>query len=133
MGATYFASLAGLVALVATNRAAALERRVPLLAIAGTSGLGLAFFTYFLGRSLDLLLPFVALPAFVLVGIWLSLALQADGFPRVAKVATVGVCSWLAALGFALAWPQAGDRLPRTALAHAFPGGRSLNTALDRV
>lgn len=133
IGATCFASIGGLVALAATNRAFAMENRVPLLAAAGTSGAGVAMLTYFLGRSIEQLLVFVALPAFMLGAIWLALALQTDSTPRAVKVAAVGFCSWVAALSFALAWPQASDRWPRTAVAHLPPGGRSLSEGLERL
>jgi hypothetical protein len=133
IGAACFASLAAVATIAATNRAFALEKRVPLLAAAGISGAGAAFLSYFVGRSLDLLLPFVALPAFMLVAIWLALALDSRALTGRAKAAAVGVCSWLAILSFGLAWPQASDRWPRTALAHLPPGGRSTGDSVERV
>jgi hypothetical protein len=92
-----------------------------------------AFLTYFVGRSLDILLVFVALPAFMLGAIWLALALQSGRTASRAQVAAVGLCSWLAVLSLALAWPQASDRWPRTALAHLLPGGRALGDGLQRL
>jgi hypothetical protein len=133
IGAAYFASFAGLAAIAASARAFALERRVTLLAMAGMSGAGAAFLSYFVGRSLDVLLVFVSLPAFLLGAIWLSLALNTGSVPRATKVAAVALASWLVVLGVALAWPQASDRWPRTALAHVAPGGRSLTADLARV
>jgi len=133
IGAAYFASLAGLAAIAAARREFAVQWRVALLAAAGLSGAGAAFLSYFVGRSLDVLLVFVALPAFMLAAIWLGLALQAGSVRRAARVAAVGLATWLAAVGGALAWPQASDRWPRTALAHVLPGGRSLAGDLERV
>ena len=133
VGATYLVSLAVVATLVAARRELAVRERVPLIAVTGTAAIGVAFLPYFVGRSFDPLLGFVALPAFVLVAIGLSLILREAAVTAPAKRAAVGFCAGMGALLLALAGPLAGDRLPRTAWAHLPPGGRSLGDALERL
>jgi hypothetical protein len=134
VGAGYAASAAALVEL-ARRRSAVLGRERPaLLAIAGLTAYGIALMSYYVDRSQDHILVHVALPALITGALWLSVLLRAGAaVPRAARTGGFAAGLAVAALVLAVAWSAVGDRLPRTALAHAAPGGRSLGGALDRL
>ena len=133
IGAVYFVVLAVAATVLASSREVATRERLPLIALCGTAAVGVAFLPYFVGRSIDVLLAFVALPAFTVAAVGLAWLLR-DPLPsRGTNIAAVGFCSWLAMLLLALAAPLASDRLPRTALAQLAPGGRSPGESLERL
>jgi len=70
----HLSSAVALAALVVRRRDLVRERRAQLLAIAGSSGLALASFSYFAGHSHPNTLSYVALPALVVGCLWASLA-----------------------------------------------------------
>ena len=129
VGAGLLASAAALAEL-ARRRAPVLDRERPaLVALAGMTVYAIALLSYYVDRSQDHILVHVALPALLTATLWVALALRTDTLPRTALACGLGV----AALVLAVAWSAIPERLPRTPLAHAAPGGRSLDAALDRL
>ncbi len=133
-GAAYAASAAAFVLLV-PRRADLVEReRTALTALCGTTAYGIALFTYFVDRSLDHVLPYVSLPLLLAATLWLSLLLRgALTGSQLARLGGFAFALSIAVLLVSVAWSSIGERFPRTALAHAFPGGSSLRGALHRL
>jgi hypothetical protein len=134
VGAGYLASVAALAEL-ARRRGPVLERERPaLVALTGLTAYGIVLLGYYVDRSLDHILMHVALPAVLVAALWLSVLLRAGpGVARGARASGLAAAAAAAALIVAVAWSSVADRLPRTPLAHAAPGGRSLGGALDRL
>ena len=134
VAATYAASAAAVV-LVVRRRPDSIEpERSALTAIAGLTAYGILLFSYFVDRSADYILAYVALPTFLLVVLWLSLILrQAPEGARVVRQSALAFALGLAVLVTSVAWSSLDERFPRSALAHAAPGGRSLGGALERL
>jgi len=113
------------------------ERRVLLLAIAATSGLGFASFSYFVGHSHPNTLMYTALPALAAGCLWAALAGdRLAGAPRALSVFVAAAGFWVVALLAISGWPDATDKWRRTALAHALPGaghGGSIPEAAERL
>jgi hypothetical protein len=128
LGAGYVASAAAVIELA--RRRAALPR-VALIALGGLTAYGIALFSYYVDRSQSHILMHVALPGLLAGALWLSLLLRIAG--DAARTAALACALVLTALLVAIAWPSIGDRFPRTALAHAAPGGESFRGALTRL
>jgi hypothetical protein len=128
MGATIFLTGVALLWLV-RRRPAALEPPIRS-ALAGFTGLALAMFTYYLGRSHPNNLLNILVPTIVLTGLWAHVMLRAPAtLWRTAGVSVV-------ALGWSMiavaSWPSVEEKAPYTALALAIPGqGHSLRLQLD--
>ena len=132
VGAGYLASAAAFAELV-RRRGPLVERQRPaLIAIAGVTAYGAALLSYFVDRSLDHILIYVALPAVLTGALWVGVLLQSGADARV-RTAGLAFALAVAVLVTAVAWSSIGDRFPRSPLAHAFPGGSSLRGALDRL
>ncbi|MCA1702711.1 MAG: hypothetical protein LC808_05345, partial [Actinobacteria bacterium] len=116
----YLASAISLAGLVARKHTAVLERRPLLVAIAATSGLGIASFAYVVGSAG---LVYVALPAVVTGTLWIALIgdrqLRA---PRAARLVAVIAGFWVAGMLVVSGWPDNTGQWRPTALAHAIPG-----------
>lgn len=131
IGGLYLASAVGTVLLVRRSTAADTTACRLAIAIAGTTGLGISVLSYFIAHSRDLFLPFIAYPVLLALALWLSLALRSDGgAPPAWQRASLGLACLAAALLVLGSWTPAGNRLPRTALAHLVPGGPSLSDDL---
>jgi hypothetical protein len=75
-----------------------------------------------------------ALPAVLAGALWLGLLLRGEPVvARPARTAGLAVSLAVAVLVVAVAWSSIGARFPRSALAHAAPGGSSLRGALERL
>jgi hypothetical protein len=133
VGAGYLASAAAIV-LIARRRSGVVERRPPLLiALTGTTAYGIALFSYADNRSATHFLPYVTLPALLAGALWLSLVLRAPGdASRRLRLGSLALTLAVAVLLLAAAWPEVSARFPRTALAHAYPGG-GLRAAVHRL
>jgi hypothetical protein len=133
VGGAYFSAAAALIMVLLRRPELARRERTLFLALAGMTAYGIALFSYFVDRSADHILPYVSLPAVVLGALWLSLVLREPGIaPRV----RLGGLAFALALGVLLlstAWSSVGERLPRTALVRALPGGEGLRASLDRL
>jgi len=133
----HLASLACLAGLVARDHEILLARRPALIAIAATSGLGLASFSYWVGQSHQLVLLVMGLPVVVVVALWLSLADDARArVPSVLKLVALAAGLWLAATLAISGWQDTQGKWRRTALAHTLPwtgDERSLPDALTRL
>ena len=134
LGAGYLASAVALIELA--RRRHPLIRREPVatIALTGLTAYGIALLSYWVDRSLEHILVHVALPGLLLGALWLSVLLRSRttvpaGARRIAMAAALAI----AALVVASAWSSVGDRFPRSALAHAAPGGTSLRGALERL
>ncbi len=93
---------------------------------------GVASFGYFVDRSAPHVLAYVALPALLLVGLWLGTILRA-GVSGEARTGSVVLAGTVAAVMLASAGPAVGERLEHSALAHVVPGGESMTEAVDRL
>ena len=134
VAATYAASAAALVLVLRRSPGSIEPERSAFTAIAGLTGYGILLFSYFVDRSADYILAYVALPTLLLVVLWLSLILrQAPEGSPVVRQGALAFALGLAVLVTSVAWSSLDDRFPRSALAHAAPGGRSLRGALDRL
>jgi hypothetical protein len=95
---------------------------------------GIALMSYYVDRSQDHILIYVALPAVLTGALWLGLVLRnGAAIGRAAQTAGLAISLAVAVLVVAVAWSSIGARFPRSALAHAAPGGSSLRGALDRL
>jgi len=124
-------------ALLSRRAELVLERRPALVGIAAASGLGVVSFSYFVGNSHPNTLMYPALPALVAGSLWASL-LGAAGLETRRALRTLAVTAgfWVAALLAISGWPDATEKWPRTALAHAIPGaghGGSIPEAVARL
>ena len=134
VGAAYLASAAALAEL-ARRRGPLVERERPaLIAITGVTAYGSALMSYYVDRSLDHILIYVALPVLLAGALWLGLLLRCrDAVGRTARTAGLALSLAVAALVVAVGWGAIDARFPRSALAHAAPGGSSLRGALERL
>ncbi|HET6832083.1 MAG TPA: hypothetical protein VFH44_12125 [Solirubrobacterales bacterium] len=135
VGALYVASTAGLVVLMRTRPDLVRERPARAIALAGTTAWGIALYSYFVNRSAEHILPYISLPALMIVMIWLSLLLdRRDEVSLATRTAGLGVAGALAVLMVAAAWPVIELRAPQSALAYAVPGGNStLGEGFERL
>ncbi len=134
VAAAYALSAAALVLVLRRRPAAVGTERPALTAIAGLTGYGILLFSYFVDRSADYILAYVCLPALLLVVLWLALILrQAPAASRVYRQGALAFVLGLAVLVTSVAWSSLDERFPRSALAHAVPGGRSFKGALERL
>jgi hypothetical protein len=130
MAATIFLSGVTVLWLV-RRRPAALEPPVSN-ALAGFTGLSLAMFTYYLGRSHPNNLLVILVPVIALTGLWVHVLLKAPAtYWRTAAVSVF-------ALGWSMiavaSWPSVKLKWPDTALALAIPDqGGSLRIQLDKL
>jgi len=132
VGGLYLASgLGAMLLLLRVGRAGDRLARRRAYAIAGASGIGASFLSYFIAHSSDLFLPYVVFPALIVSALWLALALR--GLPATWRGATGAVAAFGAALVLAGSLAETERRLPRTALAHLVPGGPSLEEDLRRM
>ncbi len=134
LGAGYAASAAALVELGRRRAPVLDEQRPAVVALAGLTVYGIALLSYFVDRSQDYILMRVALPGLLLGTIWLSVLLRAGArVPRPARLGGLATGLSVGVLLAAVAWSSVPDRFPRSALAHAAPGGSSLRGALHRL
>lgn len=128
----YLLSVLALVTMLALRRPIATERRPLTIAIAGSTGYGIALFSYFVNRSAEHILPYVCLPAILIPTLWLSLLLGSNISARV-RSATLAAAIVVGAILVADAWPGAGGRISESALAHLPPGDPPLRHAVKRL
>ena len=134
VGAIYLASVAGIVLLMRRNRLLAEREPVLLVALAGTTAYGIGLFSYLVNRSGDVIVPFLSLPAVLVVTLWLSLLLRPSaGVAGRGRAAILASALAVAALLVSVSWSSVQVRFPQSALAHALPGGPSMGEALDRL
>ncbi len=132
VGALYFCSALAVGLLIRLRPALAAANRPAVIALAGSTAYGVALFSYFVNRSLSDVLPYIGLPAVLVVALWLQLARPAGvvGRPRSLAFAMAAAAGTLMVAG---AWAGAGNRFSESALAHLAPGGASIGGALDRL
>jgi hypothetical protein len=133
VGALYGASALALTLVIRREPGLVATQRPLLLVLSGTTGYGLALFSYLVNRSSDFILPYISLPAVMVVALWLAITLRDDRFSARARGVAVTSTVAIAALLVAIAWSDVGLRLSQSALAYAPPGGKSLRGALDRL
>ncbi|MDQ2701026.1 MAG: hypothetical protein M3Y23_06830, partial [Actinomycetota bacterium] len=134
VAAIYLASVTGLATLVTRVPESATARRPAFVALAGLTFYGVALFSYYDNRSLDHVLPYVSLPALLVVTIWLALLLEPDGpAPMAVRRLGLGTACVAAALLVAVALPAAAKRSEDSLLAYVIPGGPSLASGFDRL
>jgi hypothetical protein len=132
VGALYFCSALAVGLLIRLRPALAAANRPAVIALAGSTAYGVALFSYFVNRSAWWILPYVCLPAVLVVALWLHLAKPAGVAGRQRSLALAAAAA-AAILMIAGAWARAGDRFSESALAHLAPGGASIGDALDRL
>lgn len=133
VGAGYVASAVGVVALVRTRTLGDAERPA-VVALAGLTGYGIVLLSYYVDRSQDQILMHVSLPGLLVAAMWLGLLVRrGDGVPEPLRRALVAATLGVAVLLLSVAWSSAGERLGRTALVRALPGGAPLRASLDRL
>ena len=134
VGAGYIASAAAIVLLILRHPAFVRRERVSVVALAGLTAYGILLYSYFDNRSISSILIDVALPALLAGALWLSLILRSrDHVSRPARRGALAFGASVAVLVLSVAWSAIGDRYPRSALAHAMPGGESLRNAMTRL
>jgi hypothetical protein len=133
IGALYAASALGIVLVLLREPELTAANRPALVVLSGTTGYGIALFSYFVNRSADHIVPYVSLPAVMIVALWLSIVLRDRRFSPLSRGAGVASAVALAALLIAVAWSNVGLRFSQSALAYAAPGGKSLSAALHRL
>jgi hypothetical protein len=110
------------------------RERSALVAIVGMTTYGIALLSYFVNRSSDEVLLHVSLPAILVAALWLSLLVRhRAALPRDVTGGATAFALAVSVVLVAVAWSSVGDRFPRSALAHAAPGGSSLQGALQRL
>jgi hypothetical protein len=133
IGALYAASALALILVVRREPRLVTAHRPALLVLSGTTGYGLALFSYFVNRSADHVLPYVSLPAVMVVALWLSIVLRDERFSSRTRGLAMGSTAAIAALLVATAWSNVDLRFSQSALAYAPPGGKSLRGAMVRL
>lgn len=133
VGAAYLASAAALIELMRRRDRIVARERTAVIALTGLTAYGIVLLSYWVNRSQEHILVHVALPALLMAALWLSVLLRARKASQVARLGGLAVAGAVGVIVVACAWPQIGDRFPRSALAHAAPGGQSLRGALQRL
>jgi hypothetical protein len=133
LGGVYFATLAGTLGALLLRRSFVAENLVRFTALTGTSIAGLTFLVYFINRSDNFLLVLFALPAIMVVCIWLDLGLDLARASRALRGVAVGATAWSAAFLLIAGWPLISGSLEGSALGHAWPGGRSLRADASTI
>ena len=132
--AVYVISAFGIASLSIGRREFVLARKPAFYALASLTAYGLMLFSYFDNRSVEHVLPYVSLPALLVLAVWLGLILErANAAPKTLKVIAVATALSLAAVAVSSVWPAATERGKSSMLAFAIPGGKSLPDALDRT
>lgn len=134
VGAMYLVSATGVALVIIRRRDLAIRERTAIVLLAGTTAYGIALFSYLVNRSADHIVPYVSLPAVMLVLIWLGLlfrTLPAD--ERRIRTTATAVTLGASALLVSVAWSSVDLRFSQSALAHVIPGGQSLPSAIDRL
>jgi hypothetical protein len=133
VGAAIGASALAVVLLARRAHEFAAHHRVTVAAIAGITAYQIALFSYTDSRASTYLLPYVTLPLFLIVALWLVL-LDRSG-ERTPALLRKGASAFACAISFVLiaaAWPAVGGHFSDSALARAYPGG-GLGGALRRL
>ena len=129
----YICSAVALVIGVRWRSRVLLAEPVALVALVGSTAYGVALFSYFVNRSAPHILPYICLPAVMVVALWVSVLLRAGTLSLGSRRGVLAVSTALAVVVVAAAWPQVGKRFSESALAYAAPGGKSLSSGLDRL
>ena len=117
---------------IVLSRRAFLARR-SLIAIAGLTGTGVAFLTYFISHTHDLYLLYTSIPALLLIAIWLSVAFRMDTQALPWRRFAAGTAAVLATMLVAGSWGAVRPQLSSTALGHVFPGGPPLKADAEQL
>jgi hypothetical protein len=133
LGAVYVVSSAGVALLVLRRRDLALRERTATILLAGSTAYGVALFSYLVNRSADHIVPYVSLPAFMAVIIWIGLLIRVDGPDSERARVALGLALGASALMVTVAWSSVDLRFSQSALAHLVPGGSSTRDALARL
>jgi hypothetical protein len=133
IGGVYAASALALVMVIRREPEMTRVNRAALLVLSGTTGYGIALFSYLVNRSADHIIPYVSLPAVMVVGLWLSILLRDRRLSRAGRGLAVGSVAAAAALLVAVAWSNAGLRFSQSPLAYLPPGGKSFRSAIDTL
>ncbi len=134
LGALYLASAAGVILLFRRRRDVIEREPTAIVAIAGSTAMGVALLSYLVNRSADHIVPYVSLPAIMLAALWISLCRRPWlGVEATLSRAALAGGLLVSALMIAVAASSVPTRFEQSALAYARPGGASLRAALDRL
>ena len=133
VGAIYLASALAMVMVLRREPDLTRANRGALLVLSGTTGYGIALFSYLVNRSAEHIVPYISLPAVMVVVLWLSILLRDGRLSRIGRGLAVGSAAAAATLLVAVAWSNAGLRFSQSALAYAPPGGKSFRGAIDEL
>jgi hypothetical protein len=134
LGVAYLASAAAFAELARRGGGVVERERTALVAIAGTTTYGIALLSYYVDRSQGHILMHVAPPGLLMGALWLGLLLRSHAtVPNAVRSGGLAFGLAVGVLLVAVAWSSIGERLPRSALAHAVPRTLSLRDALDRL
>lgn len=133
VGALYAVSAVGVALIVLRRRDLALGERAAVVLLAGSTAYGVALFSYLVNRSADHIVPYVSLPAFMVVMIWLGLLGRTAGAGARPVRVLLALSLAASALMVAVASSSVDLRLSQSALAHVVPGGQSTRAALARL
>lgn len=130
----YLSSIAAIVLLLMRRPGYCREQQTRMLALVGMTAFGVALFSYFVNRSTGHVLPYVCLPALVVVVIWLQALLeQKASVPLGARRLALGTLILTAGLAISTTTGHIGLRFDQSALSHAAPGGASFRGAFERL
>jgi hypothetical protein len=134
LGVLYFSSAAGLILLLGRRPDIARTEPTAIVAIAGTTAMGIGLFSYLVNRSADHIIPYVSLPAVMLAVLWLTLASRPWlAIDQALRRAAFGGALLVSVLMIATAASSIPERFSQSALALARPGGESFRAAFDRL
>lgn len=133
VGALYAVSAVGVALIVRRRRDLALGERTAVVLLAGSTAYGVALFSYLVNRSADHIVPYVSLPAFMVVMIWLGLLGRTAGTGARPVRVLLALALAASALMVSVASSSIDLRLSQSALAHVVPGGQSTRAALSRL
>lgn len=134
LGILYFCSAAALLLVLRRRPEVARSNPVITVAIAGTTAMGVALFSYLVNRSSDHIVPYISLPAVMLVVLWITLIRRPGlAIDAVLQRAAVAGALLVSVLLIAAASSTIATRFPESALALAVPGGSSFTDAVDKL
>jgi hypothetical protein len=134
LGILYFCSAAAFVLML--RRRPEVARRFPAMtvAIAGTTAMGIALFSYLVNRSADHIVPYISLPAVMLAVLWITLIRRPGlAIDAALRRAALAAALFVSVLMIAVAYSSIGTRFSESALGLAFPGGSSFTDAVDKL
>lgn len=133
VAAVYFASALGLVTALVHRPQVTDQRRATFVAVTACTTFGIVALTYWVRQADPNTIRPVALPAIMVVALWLTLLGSPTRMSSLSRVGVLAFGLWLGALVVIFAWRDAETKWHRTALYHSLPGKPGLRYDLQRL